>query len=956
MANFFSSIVVVFKRLWHNLGLSLSALLGIIAIMAIAVCVPVFSHSVAGKVLRLQLDEKVASTHRRLFSLHLFYQDNQTPSVFTIDNAKTVSDFLRDQMAKQMGLPVEQIVMGTQSGIQNVADLNNRGYDFPNTPVARWRFLFLDILPQSSDLVEGKWPEPDLGNSGPIQVAVPDTMADEMLLKIGDLFQTPTVQVQIVGFWRAKNNFDPLWFNNPDIEYSNTLWVPELTYRNRIAKEVNQPVFFTFWYVIVPEKSVNIGRAPQYLRGMVRLDRDLQKVIPGIKIDYSPMEALQVYQKRADTMTTLLYAVGSPMIVLALLFITLTARIAVQQYENEIATMRGRGTSRFQVLSLNLIESLVLVTLAFFPSLGVGWLAANLMVKTVSFLSFTSRSTFPFSLEGVNYLLLGTAVVLIVLSRFMPAVNISRITIIRLKQEQSRASLQPFWQRFYLDFLLLLPGIYAYVVLRGWAKPAQFIASLWETGEQYRDPLLFIAPAIMSIAICMLMLRLVPLFLRLLAAIVERLPGVWAYLSLQQVARRPEDHTSTLLLIMISLSLSIFSASTAKTLDRWLYDSAYYQAGSDLAVQELIISSGGGNTFGIPSGGTTVTDVSSIAQGFISVEEHLKLPTVQAATRVGIYGGVYSYGVGELNCVVMGIDRLDFPSAGFYRADFASQSLGSLMNALGGQPMGVLVPEELTKKSGLGAGDQLNVTINVADQKFDRELIIVGTYRYFPTVYPSGTTVSSWSTLIVNLESIFDNPEAAEGFSFWLRLKENADLNQVLKQLRGLINSENAAVKIFGNAIEEIKKGQDQPERVGLFGILNVGFLTTGLMPGIGFLLYSYASLRRRFIQLGILQAIGLSVQQLVGYLVFEQLLLMGLAVLIGAGIGLVCSYLFVPLLQVGASLGVPIPPFQVLIGWAETGWLCLGFSLVLVLTVTFTILYLVRLKVFQAVKMGETL
>jgi putative ABC transport system permease protein len=143
---------------------------------------------------------------------------------------------------------------------------------------------------------------------------------------------------------------------------------------------------------------------------------------------------------------------------------------------------------------------------------------------------------------------------------------------------------------------------------------------------------------------------------------------------------------------------------------------------------------------------------------------------------------------------------------------------------------------------------------------------------------------------------------------------------------------------------------------VGLFGVLNVGFLTTGLMPGIGFVLYSYASLRRRFIQLGILQAIGLSVKQLIGYLASEQFLLMGLAISSGAAIGLVTCYLFVPFLQVGAAPGTPVPPFQVRIGWNESGWLSLAFGIVLFLTVLGTILYLIRLKVFLAVKMGETL
>jgi putative ABC transport system permease protein len=107
---------------------------------------------------------------------------------------------------------------------------------------------------------------------------------------------------------------------------------------------------------------------------------------------------------------------------------------------------------------------------------------------------------------------------------------------------------------------------------------------------------------------------------------------------------------------------------------------------------------------------------------------------------------------------------------------------------------------------------------------------------------------------------------------------------------------------------------------------------------------------------LGILQAIGLSIKQLIGYLASEQFLLMGLSIIIGAAIGLLTSNFFVPFLQVNISGTAPVPPFEVLIGWSETAWLSLAFGFVLALTMLGTILSLARLKVFQAVKMGESL
>jgi hypothetical protein len=65
---------------------------------------------------------------------------------------------------------------------------------------------------------------------------------------------------------------------------------------------------------------------------------------------------------------------------------------------------------------------------------------------------------------------------------------------------------------------------------------------------------------------------------------------------------------------------------------------------------------------------------------------------------------------------------------------------------------------------------------------------------------------------------------------------------------------------------------------------------------------------------------------------------------------------MFVPFLQIGASGGTPVPPFEVLIGWAESAWLSLAFGLILFMTMLGTIYTLVRMKVFQAVKMGEAM
>jgi hypothetical protein len=73
-------------------------------------------------------------------------------------------------------------------------------------------------------------------------------------------------------------------------------------------------------------------------------------------------------------------------------------------------------------------------------------------------------------------------------------------------------------------------------------------------------------------------------------------------------------------------------------------------------------------------------------------------------------------------------------------------------------------------------------------------------------------------------------------------------------------------------------------------------------------------------------------------------------------GIGFLASILFVPLLQITIAPGTPVPPFQVLIGWSEANWLILSFSAIFLIAIIGTIGYMIQIKIFQAVKMGESI
>jgi putative ABC transport system permease protein len=146
-----------------------------------------------------------------------------------------------------------------------------------------------------------------------------------------------------------------------------------------------------------------------------------------------------------------------------------------------------------------------------------------------------------------------------------------------------------------------------------------------------------------------------------------------------------------------------------------------------------------------------------------------------------------------------------------------------------------------------------------------------------------------------------------------------------------------------------------RPERIGLFGMLSAGFLISAGLTALGFGLYSIASLRRRTIELGVLRAVGLSSRQMIALLLTEQTLIVVSGALIGLAVGSAASLAFVPFFRVGATEQAITPPFQVLLAWSDTALILGAFAGILLLTSIGIIYRLARLKIFEAVKLGET-
>ena len=196
--------------------------------------------------------------------------------------------------------------------------------------------------------------------------------------------------------------------------------------------------------------------------------------------------------------------------------------------------------------------------------------------------------------------------------------------------------------------------------------------------------------------------------------VAARSAGLGLPLAVNRLARSSRTYRIPLLLLILTLALAVFTASLAQTMKRQLAEELLYRFGADMSLTEL------GETIEIDPLGTSSNSTesansdtdqqqsASAARLYFmvipAVAQHRSAAGVQAVTRVGQYKALAHVARWKAEGRFFGIDRVDLPSVGFWRRDFAPRSLGELMNVLAITPNGVLVPSGFLRQMSLCPG------------------------------------------------------------------------------------------------------------------------------------------------------------------------------------------------------------------------------------------------------------
>lgn len=938
------------KRLSANKGLAACALIALTVSVALSASIPIYAESASLRLLQKELAQKEQQSGRSAFAL-LFRYVGAWNEPLEWEQVQAADTFLSGEGLTRLGLPLEGFgrhvrtdqmklfLPAAQSG-------SSQRQLLTNVPLG-----FITGLDDQMTLVDGTAPQPATDLNQPVEAMIRRDFADTVGLNVGDTLtlvsesgsSVASVPIRIVALWQAHNANDPAWFFQPSA-FNDVVLVPEATFTGPVAATLKNEVGQIVWFARLNGAGLTVSGAAPLLSRIESVRAQAAGMVQGLKLEQSPDDALQRYRQASDDLTLQLAVLSVPIFGLVTYFAALVASLLVNRQRGEIALLKTRGVRDTYIIGMYVVEWSILGIIALLIGLPASLFFASLMGRTRSFLTLALESdSLDVTLTAVSVGFGVVAVCITIIAALLPVLVASRSTLVDEQQQAARTLRSPFWQRYYLDLLLLIPPAYGIYQLN---RSGQSGAA--SGADPLTNPLPSLIPLFLCFALGLLAVRLIPTLLEVLARLAKRPSWTAPLVALQSLARQPGSYRGPLLLLILTLSLAAFSASMAATLDGAMRVSLAYQVG---AMTQLIETGQSTEQDTTSSTGETTTpekkDIREEARFlFIPVTDHLNVPGITAATRVGTYQATIQLGGINQDAQLVGLDRLDFPTVvqQFDRRWAGGESLGGLMNMLARTPEGIIVSNDVLNR-GLKVGDVLPATLDIYGDRQQVKFIILAAVELWPGYYPQDGPL-----MIANLDYIFDQMGGNYPYDVWITRDDGANIEDVAQGVR----EQGFTVIDVHDTETMIHDEQMQPHRQGVFGLLSVGFVASAALTLLGFLLSALINARRRAIEMGVLQALGMSGWQVVVAITIEQVTLVAAGLGAGTGIGLLAAKLVVPLYQTGVGPHPGTPSFAPLIAWDQVTLIYAVFGAALVLALLALAWVLGRMRLFVAVKLGD--
>jgi putative ABC transport system permease protein len=943
--------MMLLRKMAKNRWLVASLLAGMILSTALAGSMPTYKHSILQRMLVKELEQ---------YHVDAMTYPGTLVAVATFGKGEPYSQ--RMQAAEQL---LKRTVMEEPllSPLDSLIELRTIQFDLtPADPsrvdpkVRRTASLIARSgLEDNVRLVSGRMPAEEPVN-GVIEVLVTDrtlgefktVLETEFVIEENDL---PPVRLKPVGVVEEDDLNSLYWDNVRLASYGKAFLITEETFRRHILGEQLIPLHTMRWDQTFDYRKLNMDAARRLLEITPMLEKEFDRMFGyNGRINLPIKNTLESYTEREARLATLLWSLNVPLMILIVFYLYMVSALLIERQKPEIAVLRSRGAGRLQVALIFAMESAFLSAIAFLAGPWVGAWFTRMLGSTSTFMNFVQRKSLVVEVTDESFLYAGGAACLALIINIIPVVAAARFSIVDQKRMSARQTKRSYWHLLGLDVVFLGLSLYGLYSFR--RRMDDLLRLGLDSMEFGVDPLLFAVPALFVFGFGLLLLRLYPWIVRLIywAGRSRWRPSL--YSSLLLVARRSNQYHPLMLFLILTLGMSIFNVSAARTLNMNLEEQILYRYGADIVLQQqwqddapMIVP--GMEPVEMPD----PEEIHYLEPPFEIIES---LPEVEHAAKVFVKDDVYARIDKAYQRVrLMAIETDEFGRTAWMKQGLLPYDFYEYLNLIAPNPHSVLISRTMAEQMEIGPGD----TLEIAWEGEQFLAVVYGVIDYFPSFNPNPSAKKADAEkqapapmlVVAHLETVQNNL-VLQPYDVWIKLKEGATAQQLVESLE----EKRVILTKFIDVKGEIAQSRNDPFRMAINGVMSLGLVLSLMVSLTGFLLYWVLSMRARALQLGVLRAMGISFGGMVGMLAAEQLLTSGAGMLIGLISGAAAAVLFVPLFQLSFDPGQIVPPFEVWIRAGDTLQMVVIMLTMLAAALIALGILLKRLKIHQAVKLGE--
>ncbi|MDQ1909188.1 FtsX-like permease family protein [Paenibacillus sp. GD4] len=965
-------LIMIVRKMAKNKWLELSLLLGLVISVGLASSMPIYTSAILQRMLikDLELQQEMQQVYPGVFWSSAYLTGEMTLEQ-GLERIKETDRYMRESALPGFDLPIISYVIERSTDRYKLAPADPTRLDPSVQRVVD--VVALSEMEKHTVLKDGAWPKPEPVD-GVYEVLVVEESLTGLKAVVGNEFviedssAPAALKFRIVGVVDRKS-FDDLYWYNVLSSYKSSFLVPFETFEKHFTEDKILPVRSSIWYAAADYSRMTLESITRFIQVYNRTEAFLiNRFSNGTSMKAPALTTLQGYYAKEEKLRMMLWSLNVPVMIMLGYYLFMVSNLITERQKTEIAVLRSRGASRVQIVIGYLLEGLLLgaVALAIGPYLGL--MLTKVLGASNGFLEFVQRAALQVKLSGEAFQYGFIAVAVSVLMTILPVLFATRATIVGHKQQMARGQKLSFWHKYLVDLILVGVSIYGLITFQ--RRMADMKALGLDAADLQMDPLLFLVPALFILGSSFLMLRIYPLLIQAIYTVGRKWWPPSLYSTLLQVGRSSTQYQAIMVFLSVTLATGMFSASAARTINKNASEKIMYKTGADITLK--IKWENDAPPEPISGGEASEEEEAAPAEPVVKKKVQFseppflpltQLPGVEHAAKVFQKKDVaFTVGKDRGTALLMGIDTDDFGRTSWLRDGLLEHHFYDYLNVLAAEPSAVLISRTMAETHNLKPGDRISAGWGGVEAA---NFTVYGIVDYWPSwnpnpafgSRPSATTTGNnknakvqYPMLIVGHLSYIQNNMALEPYEVWLKMKEGSSS----QTLYDALEQKSIPVEQLTDARQQLILAKNDPFQLAINGVMTLGFLISIIISFCGFLLYWILSLSSRVLQLGILRAMGISFRQLMVMLVGEQLMTSGAALGIGVMLGIVTGRLFVPMFQLSLQSSAQVPPFEVTFDPQDQ--LQLLIIVVMMLAIGLTILgsMLSRIKIHQAVKLGE--